>query len=251
MLPKVAGTLVLDRALRDVALDFFVMFSSLSSVTGGGPGQVDYCAANAFLDAFAQTRAARRGTCVAISWDQWQWDAWQDSLWGFPEEARNALIDRRRRYGISFEEGCEALDRILSRRLPHVLVAPRDFRQIAKESRNWSVSAVLEQLRLRRQSQPKYPRPELGCSYVAPSTTTEQKVAALWEELLSIEQVGVDDDFFELGGDSLMGIRLIARVREEFRTDAIPAHVFFESPTVHTLARALGDTPRPAEPPQD
>ena len=78
MLPKALGTLVLDQAPRDVPLDFFVMFSSLSSVTGGGPSQVDYCAANAVLDAFARAPGTRQGTRVAISWGHWQWDAWQD-----------------------------------------------------------------------------------------------------------------------------------------------------------------------------
>src|SRR6185312_3601281 len=51
--PKVMGTRVLERVLKDLPLDFLVLFSSMSSITGGGPGQVDYCAANAFLDAYA------------------------------------------------------------------------------------------------------------------------------------------------------------------------------------------------------
>jgi NAD(P)-dependent dehydrogenase (short-subunit alcohol dehydrogenase family) len=46
--PKVNGTLVLENVLRDVELDFLVLFSSIAAVVGGGPGQVDYCAANAY-----------------------------------------------------------------------------------------------------------------------------------------------------------------------------------------------------------
>jgi acyl transferase domain-containing protein/acyl carrier protein len=70
--PKVRGTSVLDAVLRDAQLDFFVLCSSLSAVTGGY-GQVDYCAANCFLDAFAAAHHTRNGTLfVSINWDAWQ-----------------------------------------------------------------------------------------------------------------------------------------------------------------------------------
>jgi phthiocerol/phenolphthiocerol synthesis type-I polyketide synthase E len=69
--PKVAGTRVLDRVLRDTQLDFFVMCSSRSAVLGGF-GNVDYCAANAYLDAFAHyKRTQDAATTIAIDWDAW------------------------------------------------------------------------------------------------------------------------------------------------------------------------------------
>ncbi|HEX5657290.1 MAG TPA: SDR family oxidoreductase, partial [Polyangiales bacterium] len=68
--PKVHGTLLLDRLLED--LDFFVLFSSVASLLGL-PGQVDYTAANAFLDAFAHDRARRKpGRTVVINWNAWR-----------------------------------------------------------------------------------------------------------------------------------------------------------------------------------
>ena len=68
--PKMRGARVLDELLADTKLDFFVLCSSLSSVVGG-VGQVDYCAANAFLDAFARERAMRTsGRTLSISWDK-------------------------------------------------------------------------------------------------------------------------------------------------------------------------------------
>ncbi len=70
--PKVAGTRVLDQLLQDTRLDFFVMCSSRSSILGGF-GNVDYCAANAYLDAFAQSKRAQHGgLTVSIDWDAWQ-----------------------------------------------------------------------------------------------------------------------------------------------------------------------------------
>ncbi len=70
--PKVQGTLALDAALGNTPLDLFVLFSSISSIAGL-PGQADYTAANAFLDAFAYERSARDGTfAIAINWSAWR-----------------------------------------------------------------------------------------------------------------------------------------------------------------------------------
>jgi NAD(P)-dependent dehydrogenase (short-subunit alcohol dehydrogenase family) len=70
--PKVQGTLVLEAALGETPLDFMVLFSSISAFAGLA-GQVDYAAANAFLDAYAQDRVVRDGThTVAVNWSQWQ-----------------------------------------------------------------------------------------------------------------------------------------------------------------------------------
>ena len=69
--PKVRGAFILDSLLSGEKLDFFLLFSSLSSIIGG-VGQVDYCAANAFLDAFAQSRSHRDDALtVAVGWDAW------------------------------------------------------------------------------------------------------------------------------------------------------------------------------------
>ncbi|WP_375491450.1 SDR family NAD(P)-dependent oxidoreductase [uncultured Nostoc sp.] len=70
--PKVTGTLVLGEVLQDAKLDFFVLCSSLQSIMGEF-GQVDYCAANAFLDAFAQYYTAKYNVfTTAIDWDLWE-----------------------------------------------------------------------------------------------------------------------------------------------------------------------------------
>ena len=73
MTPKLKGTLVLDKLFEKIQLDFLVLCSSLTSIMGGF-GQVDYCAANAFLDAFAQYKATKRDGSFTVStgWDGWQ-----------------------------------------------------------------------------------------------------------------------------------------------------------------------------------
>lgn len=70
--PKVRGTVALDAAIGDTPLDLFVLFSSISALAGL-PGQADYAAANAFLDAFAHERSARDGQfTVAVGWSAWK-----------------------------------------------------------------------------------------------------------------------------------------------------------------------------------
>ncbi|MES1243977.1 MAG: SDR family NAD(P)-dependent oxidoreductase [Acidobacteriota bacterium] len=68
--PKVRGALILDHLLRGEPLDFLVLCSSLSGLSGAA-GQVDYCAANAFLDAFARWRGR---PAVSVDWDRWKGD---------------------------------------------------------------------------------------------------------------------------------------------------------------------------------
>ena len=73
---------------------------------------------------------------------------------------------------------------------------------------------------------------------ISPDTPEEEAVAAIWRELLHVEQIGVDDDFFELGGHSLLGAQVISRLRAALRVD-IPVGAIFEAPTIRKLAALL------------
>ena len=85
------------------------------------------------------------------------------------------------------------------------------------------------------------PAPELGQSkeeYVAPETETELQLAVLWAELLSVKKVGTKDDFFALGGHSLIAMQLISRIME--LTDIqLPLDSVFNSPTLAELSKLL------------
>ncbi|WP_410643783.1 amino acid adenylation domain-containing protein [Amycolatopsis sp. lyj-346] len=75
-------------------------------------------------------------------------------------------------------------------------------------------------------------------AYLEPRTATERALSRIWAEVLSVEQVGVDDDFFALGGDSLLCLRVTARLRADFGT-ALPPRALFDNPTVGALALML------------
>jgi acyl carrier protein len=71
--------------------------------------------------------------------------------------------------------------------------------------------------------------------FVSPSTATEQRVAGIVARLLGLERVGVKDNFFYLGGNSLFGTQVIARLRDAFNVD-VPLLKLFDHPTVADLA---------------
>ncbi|MGW8714025.1 amino acid adenylation domain-containing protein, partial [Streptomyces sp. NPDC055752] len=80
------------------------------------------------------------------------------------------------------------------------------------------------------------PDPEFtSAAYRAPSTDVETRLAELFADLLDVDRVGVDDDFFALGGHSLLGTRLVSRIRTAFGVD-LRIRTVFESPTVAALA---------------
>jgi acyl carrier protein len=72
--------------------------------------------------------------------------------------------------------------------------------------------------------------------YVEPRTETEAKLAAIWAESLGMDRVGVLDRFFELGGNSLVGMDVVARTRRELGLAQLPPHALYEAPTVQALA---------------
>ncbi|MBC8087148.1 MAG: hypothetical protein H7Z40_07755 [Phycisphaerae bacterium] len=75
-------------------------------------------------------------------------------------------------------------------------------------------------------------------AYVAPTTATEAVLARIWGEVLGVERVGIHDDFFRLGGYSLVATQIVSRVRATLKTDA-PIRLLFQHPTVAWLAVAL------------
>ena len=76
--------------------------------------------------------------------------------------------------------------------------------------------------------------------YVAPRSDVERELAAIWAEVLKVEQVGIHDDFFMLGGHSLLATSVISRIRQTFPVE-LPLRVLFDKPTVAGLAEALAD----------
>jgi amino acid adenylation domain-containing protein len=97
---------------------------------------------------------------------------------------------------------------------------------------------------------PSSARPKLDTSFVAPTTPVEKKLAQIWADVLSIDQVGIHDNFFDLGGHSLLATQVISRVINTFRVE-LPVQFLFESPTVADMAVVITENQAKKVGPED
>jgi acyl transferase domain-containing protein/acyl carrier protein len=228
--PKVYGLRVLDRVLEGRQIDFCLVQSSLSSILGG-LGFFAYSVANSFADAFVREHNQRS----SVPWISINWDGWNFAK---HTEADAASQSRMTQLAITPAEGIDALDRILhSYGADQIIVSTRDLYTRIEEWVDLSSIRNREPLSYRDASS-FHPRPALQNAYIAPANQLEQTVASIWQELLGIEQIGIDDDFFEVGGHSLLGIQMLSRIREAFNVD-LPLRNVFERPTVADLASMI------------
>ncbi|RKI63758.1 non-ribosomal peptide synthetase, partial [Corallococcus sp. AB049A] len=129
----------------------------------------------------------------------------------------------------------EALKASLRQRLPEYMVP--------------GAVVVLEALPLNangkvdRKALPEPEAPTARSTYVAPRTEVEAKLAAIWAEVLRIPQVGVKDDFFALGGHSLLVTQVVSRIRAETGVE-LPLRALFDAPTLEALAQRMGTASR-------
>jgi acyl carrier protein len=81
--------------------------------------------------------------------------------------------------------------------------------------------------------------------FVAPKSNVEQSLAAIWKEILHVEQIGVDDNFFDFGGHSLQVVQVQNRLRETIGVN-VPVLKLFQFPTIRTLAKFISEQSAPA-----
>ncbi len=220
--PKLQGTRHLMAALQDEPLDFVLLCSALTAITGGF-GQADYGAANCFLDAWA-AQAARHGTRFVLSVN---WDTWREV--GMARGLR--LPDG---VGIEPEQAGVLLDALLSGpAATQVLVCTTDRERRFEQIRSPGLADTLLPEPVARRH--PHARPALATAYVEPANDLERGLATLWGDCIGIAPIGADDNLFELGGDSLLAIQIIARVRSLYGVELHPAG-FFNAPTIAGLA---------------
>ncbi len=81
-------------------------------------------------------------------------------------------------------------------------------------------------------------RPELDTPFAPPRTPAEEALVQIWTEVLSVDQVGIHDNFLELGGHSLLATHIISRVLNTFHVE-VPMRFLLETPTVASMAVAI------------
>lgn len=134
--------------------------------------------------------------------------------------------------GILPAEGAEAFRRALALGRPQIVVSSLDLDALTLQT---AATGQAEE-----SDGQKFQRPELDSEYVEPSTDIERTLVGFWEELLGVSQVGVEDSFFDLGGHSLIAVRLFAKVKKTYQTD-FPISILFEAPTISKCAALIAE----------
>lgn len=140
--------------------------------------------------------------------------------------------------GLLPAEGTDVFSRILGNTKPQVLVSTRDLpARLEKNTFNTTLNSLTESAPL---VSPKsvHQRPQLSHSYVPPRNALEHKMTDIWKKFLGIKEVGIYDDFFELGGDSLMAIQLISELRRTLQVE-LSAQSLLETPTIAALSHFI------------
>lgn len=209
---NVDGTMVLHRMFEAEELDFFLLWSSVAALIGG-VGQATFAAASAALDAYAHSqRDGRRFTC-SINWP----------------------FSR-----IETDDAMKVMLRVLALdKAPQVCVSPLPLEELVHTLKDFGGNAELVGATMKEEiSKPAHGRPELTTPYAAPQDELEKAIAAIWSDALGVEDLGRDDDFFELGGDSLVLVKVISQIKRNWNIE-FSAVSLFELPTIARVAEEI------------
>jgi acyl carrier protein/NAD(P)-dependent dehydrogenase (short-subunit alcohol dehydrogenase family) len=229
--PKIEGLQVLDEVLQDRNPELCLLTSSLSSVLGG-LGYTPYAAGNLFMDAFVHQKSrsdSRRWLSVNL-------DAWQT----------HPGVENPESDIIRPEQGVDVLTRALAWALKEdinqMVVSVTDLRtRIDRwiklqrpEDEGDTGDSSLQETSVRQE------RPQLSTAYVEPQSELEQKLAALWQDFFGLQQVGIHDNFFDLGATSLDMVQLSAKIKKVIGRE-VPVVTLFRYPTIGSLANHLNE----------
>ncbi|MEX2631036.1 MAG: SDR family NAD(P)-dependent oxidoreductase [Tistlia sp.] len=238
--PKVAGTVNLDEATAGLALDFFLLFSS-AAVAHGSAGQAGYCAANAFLNAFAGQRneqvaaGRRRGRTLALDWPLWRAGGMRPGA-----AAEQAMTRSTGLVPLETAAGMAALYRGLASGLGRVLVLAGD----PAATTAWLAGGE------RPGAVPAVPGPEAPDPAACDSADLRREAARCLKGLLS-ETLGTPAARIDAGApletyglDSIAVTQLNQKLEAHFA--GLPKTLFYQHQTVEALAGHLADRYRDA-----
>ncbi len=134
--------------------------------------------------------------------------------------------------GIQPQDGADMFFRAMGSELPQVLISSLDLQGMIAQVENDAMA--------RPSTDAGFERPDLDSDFIEPETEIERRLAGFWSDLLGIGKIGVEDNFFDLGGHSLIAVRLFAKVKSAFAVD-FPISILFEAPTIRKCAMLIAE----------
>lgn len=214
---KIYGTLLLNKVFKENKLDFFVLCSSISSVIAS-EGQVGYAAANKFLDAFARYNS----TVNQVNTLSIAWNAWREV--GFATKISNTdeLDEISKANSISPDEGYQILLEVLKHQVPEMIISTFDLAELKQRASQYEDKKAEEEL----------------VEVFGDSSVLQDKMWEIWRNLLGVTDIELEDDFFDIGGNSLKALTLIGRIRKVFHVD-ISIKEFFNHSSIKNLSEYI------------
>ena len=134
--------------------------------------------------------------------------------------------------GIRTSEGADLFLRALQLKEPQVILTSLPLPELIAQAGQTEDAAT--------GSDQKFARPELDSDFAEPGGAIEIRLAGFWADLLGVDQIGAEDSFFDLGGHSLIAVRLFALIRKAWNVD-FPISVLFEAPTIRKVAALIAE----------
>jgi acyl transferase domain-containing protein/thioesterase domain-containing protein/acyl carrier protein len=219
---KVQGAYILTHLLRNEALDFFIFCSSISAILGV-LGRVEYAAANACLDAFAYTNVSNTPSVFkSINWNIWREVGMAAEI---VHTKDHSLFNSN---SISSAEGSNIFANVLGSDYKQVIVSTLDvtlpdrYSQIKSQDTNSALPLDLLK----------------NTAVIQSDNHVEAVLLKIWQDLLGIDKISPADDFYEVGGNSLAMLHLLAQIERKFNVK-INLRLLQELRTVKAFAKKL------------
>ncbi len=236
--PKIAGAYHLDQLTRASELDFFVLCSSAASMLGS-PGQANYCAANAYLDALATQRRADGLPALSV-----QWGPWAGQGLAARDERRGARLEARGVRGLEPEAALDTLEFLLESDAVVAGVIDLDLRQWLQLFPSAAAWPLLTELATGLESAaPADPTLRREIESLPPESRATTLCEHLREEIARAlernpEEIDENVPLGDLGFDSLLAVELRNRLEGTLAAQ-LPSTLLFAHPTLAALVPAL------------